>query len=297
LLELLVTAALSIAVGVLWGLVVRAAPRADPARAAARHVETGLAAHPRRRGFIAARLDRETATGLGLTLALLAVAVVGVIVGVVVAMIRHQSGVVNIDRAVTSWAAAHATDLSLSALSILTWAGSTLVVIGVALAAAVYGVRRWRSGSIFAFLFLVVAGQSLLSNAIKVAVARVRPDAPPFHVVQGPSFPSGHSMAAAATWAAVALVLGRGASVRTRAVLAGTAAGIAVMVACSRVFLGAHWTSDAIGGVLIGWTWFAVCAVAFGGHLLRLGQPVEAATDRRTSVQAPARSRSPAASP
>jgi len=107
--------------------------------------------------------------------------------------------------------------------------------------------------------------------------------------VAGPSFPSGHATAAAATWAAVALVLGRGASVRVRAVLAGVAAGIAVAVACSRVFLGAHWTSDVIGGLLLGWSWFAVCAVAFGGRVLRLGAPIEDATDASPTAAAPSK--------
>jgi membrane-associated phospholipid phosphatase len=68
-------------------------------------------------------------------------------------------------------------------------------------------------------------------------------------------------------------VLGRGRSVRARAILAGVGAAIAVAVACSRVFLGAHWTSDVVGGLVLGWTWFAVCAVAFGGRVLRLGEP------------------------
>jgi undecaprenyl-diphosphatase len=126
-------------------------------------------------------------------------------------------------------------------------------------------------------MVLVVAGQFALSNAVKAVVGRVRPDAPPLHVLHGPSFPSGHATAAAATWAAVALVLGRRASPRWRAVLAGAAAAIAVAVACTRVFLGAHWTSDVVGGLLLGWTWFAVCAVAFGGRILRLGEPAEEA--------------------
>jgi membrane-associated phospholipid phosphatase len=99
---------------------------------------------------------------------------------------------------------------------------------------------------------------------------------PPLHVLSGPSFPSGHATAAA-TWAAVALVLSRGASPRARAVLAGAAVTIAVAVACSRVFLGAHWLSDVIGGLLLGWAWLWLCAVAFGGRVLRLGAPVQEA--------------------
>ena len=58
----------------------------------------------------------------------------------------------------------------------------------------------------------------------------------------------------------------------TKAVLAGVAVGLAVAVACSRVLLDLHWVSDVVGGLLLGWGWFAVCAIAFGGWLLRLGR-------------------------
>src|SRR4029450_10902713 len=137
-------------------------------------------------------------------------------------------------------------------------------------------VGRWTGASGVLFFVVVVGGQFLLSNLIKVAVERVRPDVPPLHVVNGPSFPSGHATAAAATWAAVALVLGRGASPRVRAALDGVAVAIAVAVGCSRVLLGAHWTSDVLGGLILGWIWFGVCAVAFGGRVLRLGAPADA---------------------
>ena len=200
-----------------------------------------------------------------------------VVFGVFVAMIRSSTGVVSVDVAVTHWAAVHATDASIFILGVVTLAGSTLVVIAAGVTTAAYALRAWRRWSAVLFLLAVLAGQLALANLVKVTVERVRPDAPPFHVFTGPSFPSGHATAAAATWAAVALVLSRGRSPRTRATLGGVAVGIAVAVACSRVFLGAHWTSDVIGGLLLGWTWYAICAVAFGGRLLRLGAPAEQA--------------------
>jgi undecaprenyl-diphosphatase len=167
----------------------------------------------------------------------------------------------------------------------ITWAGSTIAVVSVGIVVVAYAVVRWRRWSVALFMVLVVAGQFALSNGIKVAVERIRPDEPPLHVLPGPSFPSGHATASAATWMAIALVLGRGASPRWRAVLAGMAAAIAAAVGCTRVFLGAHWTSDVLGGLLLGWTWFGVCAVAFGGRILRLGQPAEeaAVADRARS--------------
>jgi undecaprenyl-diphosphatase len=99
----------------------------------------------------------------------------------------------------------------------------------------------------------------------------------PLGLLATPSFPSGHSTAAAATFAALALVIGRKRSPTARSIIAGIAVAMAVGVACSRVLLAVHWFSDVVSGLALGWTWFAVCAVAFGGRLLWYGAPVEAA--------------------
>lgn len=280
--ELVIVAALSVVVGVAWGLVVRALPHADPARAASQQLSAKLAKRRDLRRFLRARLEPETATGLALTFALIGVLIAGVAFGVLVAMIRSKSGVVNIDTSITRWTAAHATSTSLSVFGWLTQLGGTIGTIVIAVATVAYAMRARGRWSIALFVILVVGGQSLLVNIIKITVGRVRPDVPPFHVLSGASFPSGHAAAAAATLAVVALVFSRGASPRTRAILAGAAAGIAIAIACTRVFLGAHWTSDVIGGVILGWVWFGVCAVAFGGRVLQLGAPVKEAAAAAT---------------
>jgi hypothetical protein len=43
------------------------------------------------------------------------------------------------------------------------------------------------------------------------------------------------------------------------------------------VLLDVHWLSDVIAGLLLGWSWFAVCGIAFGGRLLQFGAPAELA--------------------
>jgi len=58
-------------------------------------------------------------------------------------------------------------------------------------------------------------------------------------------------------------------------------------VACSRVMLDLHWTSDVVGGPALGWGWFAACAIAFGGWLLEFGAPVERAARQAVPVSRP----------
>jgi undecaprenyl-diphosphatase len=45
-------------------------------------------------------------------------------------------------------------------------------------------------------------------------------------------------------------------------------------VAASRALLGVHWLSDVIAGLAIGWGWFMIVAIIFGGRAQRLGDPV-----------------------
>jgi undecaprenyl-diphosphatase len=120
---------------------------------------------------------------------------------------------------------------------------------------------------------------------LKELVDRARPTLDPNAQTQGPSFPSGHSSTAAAFWAAAALVAGRWAGARGQAVLVGLAVAIAVGVAASRVLLDVHWLTDVLGGLALGWAWFAACALAFGGRLLRFGAGTEAAV--RAATPAP----------
>ena len=105
--------------------------------------------------------------------------------------------------------------------------------------------------------------------AVKDLVGRVRPALTTEAATLGPSFPSGHSATAAAFYAAAALVLGRRLPGRARhLVIAASRSRSRSAVAASRVLLDLHWLSDVIGGLALGWGWFALCAIAFGGRLL-----------------------------
>jgi undecaprenyl-diphosphatase len=163
-------------------------------------------------------------------------------------------------------------------LRLVTQLGSFTTIIVLCLVVVAFETFRTRSGWILPFLVVVLGGEEVLTISIKNLANRTRPSFDPAAVSGlGPSFPSGHSATAAAFYAGVALLLGRRRGHAARAVLTGLAVGIAVAVATSRVLLDVHWLSDVTAGLLLGWAWFAACAIAFGGRLLRFGAPAEAA--------------------
>ena len=196
-------------------------------------------------------------------------------VGLVFDMVDRQAGLARWDRGVAEWGADNAASWSTNLLDRLTDLGGTPVV--VVLVVAVAGVDYWRhrNANVILFLAAVLIGVLFLNNVVKWVVDRPRPDVPHLVGTAGSSFPSGHSASAAAAWFAVALVLGRHWTRRGRAILAAGAALATVAVAASRALLGVHWLTDVVAGVMLGWGWFLLCALAFGGRLQRLGEPAE----------------------
>jgi membrane-associated phospholipid phosphatase len=111
-------------------------------------------------------------------------------------------------------------------------------------------------------LGLSVIGASGLSAVDKLMVGRPRPPVEHLEAVTTSSFPSGHSTSAGALYVALLLVLLRGRPRRAVAITAGV--GSAVMmagVAISRIYLGVHYPSDVIGGLLLGSGWSLFVAV------------------------------------
>ena len=236
-----------------------------------------MAEHPRLRARIEGRLDPQTATGLALTVALVLAIGGGLLLGVLAFVVRADPNLLGIDTSVAGWAHRHATTFSTDGLNAITQLGTTITVLVAGTAIVLVDYRRTHTLWAIPFLLVVVAGEKLLTTTVKDLADRVRPSLNPIAATLGPSFPSGHSASAAAFFAAAALLIGRHQGRRGRAVLAGLAAGIAVAVATSRVMLDVHWLTDVIAGLALGWAWFAVSAIAFGGRLLRFGASVEIA--------------------
>ena len=227
--------------------------------------------------------EPSAATAEALGLAAAAVVIGTATAGVILLMIKTRSGFARADTPFAHWAAEQATEASTEIMRAVSEFGGTTYVVVAALAVTAIELLRDRRWTIPAFVAMTIGGQFLLSNGIKWIVDRARPSISPLTGFAGTSFPSGHAVAAAATWACVAFLLGRRRHRHARAVLLGGAVTIAVAVAATRVALGVHWTTDVVAGLFVGWTWFALCAIVSVAGCCTSANRLRSSRPRRTN--------------
>jgi len=149
-----------------------------------------------------------------------------------------------------------------TAMTAITTLGTVFVILP---ALVILGAWLLRTGRVRSLGFLVVAllGSLVLQLILKPFFARPRPGVPYAQVLSDYSFPSGHTLSAVVFYGGVALVVwslfGR------RAGLAALAAAtvIALAVGISRIYLGYHFLTDVMGGLLAGIAWLLIVGAAF----------------------------------
>ena len=185
---------------------------------------------------IARRVHRRwpLVTGIG-------VLALGVALGVIIA--ARGNGALRLDLAWMREVVEHRSpfwDVPARVMNVVGGTAFTTFVAVVLVVVLVLLRRRWTA--------IYVASAFLASNLVvqllKLLLSRARPQDILVSITSG-SFPSGH-VANAATLAIVVAII----SWRWWVIAAGAA--YVVLMALSRTYLGAHWVSDTIGGLLIG---------------------------------------------
>ncbi|MFD8973874.1 MULTISPECIES: phosphatase PAP2 family protein [Streptomyces] len=145
-----------------------------------------------------------------------------------------------------------------------------------ALAAVAVLLLWWRRERALA---LWVAGTSFvavgLQQGLKYLVGRDRPAWPdPVDSARFAAFPSGHAMTATVTCGLLLWVLALHwrAEWRGWSVLASVAVVSVLGVGWTRIYLGVHWTSDVLGGWLLGWCCVAVAVLTYRSAGRRMGE-------------------------
>jgi undecaprenyl-diphosphatase len=164
------------------------------------------------------------------------------------------------DDAVLRWMDRHQTPWLEHFMVNFTMLGTWLVTLSIVSVAALF---LWLTRHKYSAGLLLVstAGGMGLSKILKIGFSRPRP-----HIfewgqqVSSWSFPSGHAMSATVVYVTVAYLAAR--LQKTRWARLATLVAAAVMVAAicfSRLYLGVHYPSDVVAGVIVGLSWAAFC--------------------------------------
>jgi undecaprenyl-diphosphatase len=166
--------------------------------------------------------------------------------------------------------------VAVTVIKAVTTLGTTPVLIGVLVAAAIFLAirRRWR---LLLFLAASAAGTFILDPVLKDLVGRLRPVvAHPIAHGLGNSFPSGHALNSTVCYGAVLLVFLPAARGNWRKAFKIIVFLLIALIGISRILLGVHFVSDVLGGWAIGIAWLGITSTAFELTRQAAGRPVTA---------------------
>ncbi|MFL1481891.1 MULTISPECIES: bifunctional DedA family/phosphatase PAP2 family protein [Pseudomonas] len=147
----------------------------------------------------------------------------------------------------------------------ITELGDTTVVVAVTIVVLLWLMwkRAWRTAT---YWLVAIAGASALNTVIKAALHRARPDELLYSGWGAFSFPSGHSTVNVVLYGFLAFLIAREIRPAWRLVVALGAATLIFLIAFSRLYLGAHWFSDVLGGLAFGSAWLALLGLSYLGR-------------------------------
>lgn len=160
-----------------------------------------------------------------------------------------------------------------SIMKFFTWIGSGYVVGAIAIIVFVllYFVFKYRHQ---AFLLVVVIGGTVIFNhLLKMYFKRERPVIHRILDAKGYSFPSGHTMMAFSLYVIIAYIAWRNVETRFgRFLLILFATFMTIMIATSRIYLGVHFPSDIVGGLLVSGVLVTIAVTVYGHYRERSGK-------------------------
>jgi len=133
--------------------------------------------------------------------------------------------------------------------------GLPLVLSGISLLISILGLSRtdWRKLTRKSIAFASVPIGLMLNTGLKLIVARPRPDTlyASNMLTKSFSFPSGHAYGSLLFFGLIAYYLCRGKRLKQQLLILIPTAVLVFLIGCSRVYLGAHYPTDVLGGWLL----------------------------------------------
>ncbi len=147
----------------------------------------------------------------------------------------------------------------------ITELGDTVVTTSVTIVVFLWLVwqRAWRTAIYWAG---AVAFAAAINTITKLAIHRPRPGDLAYVGVSEFSFPSGHATVNAVLYGFLAFLITRQVRPAWRLPIFAVVASFAMLMAFSRLYLGAHWFSDVVGSLSFATAWVIVLGLAYVRH-------------------------------
>ena len=201
--------------------------------------------------------------------------VVGAVVGIIgtvgfaaLAEVVREGYTQQFDNAVLRWLGGHHTPTLTTIMTEVTPLGTGVVVLTVVgiTTAFLWHTEHKHSARM---LLAATAGSILLNNVLKLFFDRARPSVFEWgtHAASS-SFPSGHAMSATVVYGTVAYLLARLQKHGwARAITLSLAVIMIVLICLTRLYLGVHYPSDVLGGIIVGLAWSGFCMATLEASL------------------------------
>jgi undecaprenyl-diphosphatase len=198
-----------------------------------------------------------------------AIAVAGTLGFAMLGDVVRKGNTQRFDTAVLQWLGAHHLPLLTAIMNEITPLGTGIVVlmiVGVTTAFLWHTEHKHSARMLLA----ATAGSILLNNVLKLYFNRARPDVFEWQThAASSSFPSGHAMSATVVYGTVAYLLARLQRHAWSRTITLVAAVVMIALIClTRLYLGVHYPSDVLAGIIIGLAWSGFCMATLEASLV-----------------------------
>jgi undecaprenyl-diphosphatase len=189
-----------------------------------------------------------------------AVVLAGVLVFVfLVSALTQGSALIRFDQAVSEALRANLEPWVIQVLAALTHLADTATLTVLCVVGTFLLVARCQRGLALVWV-LAIAGNGILNETLKRLIGRVRPLDPEGSIlVQGLSFPSGHSSGAVVAYGMLVYLVLRLQPKAWHLPVLVAALALSLTVGISRVVVRVHFASDVAAGFASGSAWLALC--------------------------------------
>lgn len=173
------------------------------------------------------------------------------VVFIILTILVKTNSLVNFDNYVYSIVTSNMNDFFTNFYKVFTFLGSTIFMVSLCtILFFIFIFLKRKDISFILAITLIIS--TIINNIVKLIIRRERPEVLKLVIEKSFSFPSGHTMASTTMYGMIIYLIIRSKLSKLYKIVFSIIIGIIpLLVMLSRIYLGAHFTSDCLGGFIL----------------------------------------------